>query len=225
MAVVARRLGELKAEVVFVGGAVLGLLIDDTAGSGVRPTDDLDLIVDVASWSEYYELEARLRDRGFKPDITEGAPQCRWRIDGIVVDIMPTEERILGFTNAWYREAIAGAVEHQLEAGLTIRLVSAPHFIATKLEAFAARGGGDFMMSHDLEDVIAVVDGRASLLAEISASSEPLREYLRAQIRTLLADRAFVAALPGHLPGDVASQARVPLVLERLRRIAGVDGT
>ena len=182
------------------------------------------MIVDVASRPEYYALESRLRDLGFQPDTRRGAPPCRWRVDGIVVDIMPTDATILGFTNVWYRDAIAGAMQHELQAGLAIRVVSAPHFIATKLEAFAGRGGGYYLMSHDLEDVIAVVDGRANLLVEIDASSQPLREYLRAQVGTLLADGEFMAALPGHLPGDAASQARVPLVIDRLHRIAGISG-
>jgi hypothetical protein len=91
-----------------------------------------------------------------------------------------------------------------------------------KLEAFEGRGGGDYIASHDLEDVIALVDGRDSLIAEVKASAEKLREYLSQKIGDLLATQGFVDALPGHLPCDSASQARLPLVLDRLKRIAGL---
>src|ERR1700682_5225818 len=48
-----------------------------------------------------------------------------------------------------------------------IRVVTAAFFVATKLEAFKGRGKGDFFGSRDLEDLISVVDGRATLVAEI----------------------------------------------------------
>lgn len=166
LATVARRLGDLASQVVFVGGATIGLLIDDPASMPVRPTDDLDMIVETSSRQRYYELEAELRSRGFQPDSSEGAPMCRWTIDGIKVDVMPTSAEILGFGKIWYADAISHASEHEIEPGLTIRVATATYFLAMKLEAFAGRGSGDYIASHDLEDVIALVDGRDSLIVE-----------------------------------------------------------
>jgi hypothetical protein len=37
-------------------------------------------------------------------------------------------------------------------------------------------------------------------------------------------DDAFLEALPGHLLGDKASQARLPIVEKRLRTIAAMQG-
>lgn len=85
------------------------------------------------------------------------------------------------------------------------------------MEAFHGRGAGDFLASHDLEDIITVVDGRPELSKEVRATSPQLREYLVAQVRALLQNENFVEALPAHLPGDIASQARVPELLNRLR--------
>ena len=79
---VAKRLGDLRYEVAFVGGAVTGLLITDPGAPKVRVTDDVDAIVEVASRAKYYELAKRLRDLGFKEDTSEGAPPCRWLIEG-----------------------------------------------------------------------------------------------------------------------------------------------
>lgn len=43
--IVAEHLGDaLRRELVFVGGAVAGLLITDTALPSIRPTDDVDMI-------------------------------------------------------------------------------------------------------------------------------------------------------------------------------------
>ena len=106
-----------------------------------------------------------------------------------------------------------------LPSGRKIRLISPPAFIGTKLEAFHGRGAGDFLASHDLEDIITVVDGRPELSKEVREASFQLREYLVAQIRALLQNHNFLEALPAHLPGDAASQARLPELLSRLRAL------
>ena len=147
MVTVARRLGDLRDEVVFVGGAVLGLLIDDVGATTIRPTDDLDVIVDVSSRVGYHALEARLRGLGFRSDTSAGAPLCRWLVDDVVVDVMPTTADILGVTNRWYGEATSPAIRRDIAPGLTVRVASAPCFVAMKLEAFAGRGGDDLVAS------------------------------------------------------------------------------
>src|SRR5258708_19146736 len=93
------------------------------------------------------------------------------------LDVMPIEERILGFTNRWYRAAMDAAHETELQAGLRIRVVTAPYFLATKLEAFRRRGKGDYANSHDLEDLLTVIDDRESIVQEI-ADTPPRRPCL-----------------------------------------------
>jgi hypothetical protein len=144
IAAVARHLGELREKVVFVGGCATGLFISDPAMPEVRATQDVDVIVEVASRQDYYRLEEELRQRGFKQDMTENAPVCRWLVDRIKVDVMPTQEEILGFSNRWYLPAIKDAVPVLLKGDLTIRLVTPPYFLATKIEAFKGRGHGGF---------------------------------------------------------------------------------
>jgi hypothetical protein len=112
------------------------------------------------------------------------------------------------------------SVVQRLADDLEIRMVTAPFFIATKLEAFKGRGQGTCLEA-DLEDLISVVDGRASLFAKIRAESADLRGYVRAEIGGLLATACFLDALPGYLP-DAASQARIGMVLERLTEIASL---
>ena len=219
---VAKRLGDLKDKVVFVGGCATGLFITDPAMPEVRATQDVDVIVDVASWVEYYRIEEALRSRGFKQDMSENAPVCRWLVDAIKVDIMPTQEDILGFSNRWYLPAINNADHIELEKNLTIRLVTPPYFLATKIEAFKGRGGGDYVASHDMEDIITVLDGRPEIVSEIRNSSDDLKIFLSDTFRTLLTNGEFLDAIPGHLPPDRASQARLPRLMKCLEEISKV---
>lgn len=221
---VAERLGdELRKELVFVGGAVAGLLITDLGMPSIRPTEDVDAVCRVQTLIEYHRIEDRLRARGFVQDVSLDAPICRWRIAelrSVIVDVMPTLEHILGFSNHWYPLALETAVPVQLPSGQEIRLVNAPVFVATKLEAFAGRGKGDYLSSHDLEDLLAIIDGRATLLDECQSSTPELRAWLAERFSALLKTPAFVDALSGHLPADAASQARLPELLIKLQQIA-----
>lgn len=220
---VAERLGEtLRKQLVFVGGAVAGLLITDPAQPAIRPTEDVDLLVEVATRADYALVEEALRQRGFRHDLSAAAPICRWRAGPIAVDVMPTLDDILGFSNAWYPLALATAGSSSLPSGTAIRLVTAPLFVATKFEAFAGRGANDYLFSHDLGDLISVIDGREELIDECRREGEALKAYLRRQAGGLLKASAFLEALPGHLPGDAASQARLPELLDRLRALAEI---
>src|SRR5262245_46260364 len=186
--------------------------------SGIRPTKDVDAIVDVTSYSKYAALADRLRAIGLVEDTTEGAPLCRWRHGALIVDVMPTDASVLGFSNRWYPDAIETATTIDV-AGHRVRIVTPALFVATKLEAFRGRGGGDVFASHDLEDIIAVVDGRSEIVSDVAAASSGVRDYIAAEIRALLDNRDFIEALPGFLLPDAASQSRRALLEDRLRRL------
>jgi len=133
---------------------------------------------------------------------------------------MPLEEQILGFSNKWYREAIITAEVLALKDGLSIRVITAPYFVATKLEAFNGRGEGSFLGSHDLEDVISVIDGRETTAEEILNSEAKVRDYIQAEFRRILPLQKFKDALPAMLAPDAASQERVETILARMQKIA-----
>lgn len=213
-------LGPLSQRFVFVGGCITGLLVTEAAGPPVRATRDVDVIVQVASLGQYHALERQLQQAGLLHDRSPEAPVCRWLAGGALLDVMPTDRAVLGFGNRWYEEAVRTAFQYILPSGTPILLITAPVFIATKLEAFADRGAGDFLASHDLEDITTIVDGRPELVDEAAAASPEVRSHLGAQFSALLQTPAFVDALPGHLPGDPASQVRLPLILDRLRQLS-----
>jgi hypothetical protein len=214
------KLVPLLDQIVFVGGCAVGMLISDPGAAPARPTVDVDAIVQIESYPDLLALETSLRELGFEQAHVEGVSLCRWIQGDLILDLMPTDARILGFSNRWYPQALANAGtaqvgEHQ------IRLISAPYFLATKLEAFHGRGRFDYRLSRDLEDIVTVVDGRPEIVGEVDQTASSLREYLHREFSVLLTERDFLEALPGHLLPDTASQQRIQIVLARMRRIAG----
>jgi hypothetical protein len=197
---------------VFTGGAIRGLLVTDPAVDAPRPTDDIDTLIEVTSLGQYHQFELELRKLGFKNDLREDAPICQYVHDTLTLDVMPTEAT-LGFSNPWYPHAHKTAVKHVIDASelepLTIRVISASSFIATKLVRY----------HRDLEDIVVVADGRSAILAELKQEPTELRQYVRDEIARLLADD-LEQYIPSHLPPDAASQARFSLVLSRLQRIS-----
>lgn len=103
--VIASGLAELKDAVVFVGGAVAELYVENIGAAPVRPTLDIDLIINIVSKPEFANLENQLRKLGFANDLSEGAPICRWLYQGIKVDVMPTDTKVLGFSNDRYHKS------------------------------------------------------------------------------------------------------------------------
>jgi hypothetical protein len=135
-------------------------------------------------------------------------------------DVLPLDESVLGYTNIWYEGALREADRLVLPGGFAIRVITAPFFLGTKMEAFRGRGKKDFLASHDLEDFVAVIDGRSAILEEIAKAPADLRRYLAEAARGLLEESRFREVLPGYVLGDEASQQRVPIILQRLTEMA-----
>lgn len=214
------RLGPVRDRVVFLGGAATGLLVTDSAMPPMRPTLDVDVIVEIGNRTEYAALERELRGLGLKPDRSEGAPLCRWILDGTLLDIMPTNPELLGFSNRWYPVAMHTATPQQLPGGTLIRLIAAPAFLATKVAAFQRRGQGDFMTSHDLEDVVTVLDGRSSIVEDVRTAPMAVRTYLSETFSSFLRHPSFLASLRANLLPDAGNQARFPMLLGRCEAIS-----
>lgn len=111
------------------------------------------------------------------------------------------------------------AIEMEIGDATHIRVVTAPFFVATKLEAFKGRGGADYTTSRDLEDLMAVLDGRPEIVDEIARAHE-LCSFIAGEFRQMLRVPAFLDALPGHLLPDRVSQERLPILMNRMRSIA-----
>lgn len=214
-------LGPLVDDVVFVGGATVHLWLTEAAAPPVRATDDVDVICDVTSYVQYRALAERLRDRGLEEAIDEPVI-CRWRHGhtGLAIDVMPTSEDVLGFSNAWYELGIATAVELTLGSGVRIRAVAPPVVIATKLAAWRGRGADDVLTSLDVHDIVVLIDGRPDLVDELAVQPAELRAYVAAELAALrnfgYFEYVVQAAVAGY--GEVANE-RAGIVAQRLDAI------
>ena len=218
---VAERLDNLGLHYAFVGGSIVNLLLDDPGFLPARPTDDVDVILEVVTSERYSDLEARLRILGFDHDMRPGAPRCRWVLGQLVVDIMPTDGGFLGLNTAWFKEALATATAREF-AHTSLKLVSPVGFLATKYVAFLDRGAGDYYASHDLEDFVTVVDGREGIVSDVDQAPARLRGFIIQSVQALTSARGFDEALPGQIPPDQASQQRLPELRGKLRAIAAL---
>jgi predicted nucleotidyltransferase len=218
---VADRLAPLRDRLVFLGGAVTELFITAPGRRSSRHTKDVDVVINVVNLGEYSDtLREQLVELGLREDVREGAPVCRWLLDDLIVDIMPTRGDILGFSCEWYQLAYDTARPISLPNGVTIRLVTPACFLATKLTAFADRGRRNPIASHDLEDVVAVIDGRPEIVDDVTAAPADLRAAIAAKFGELLARADAEDVVAAQLLPDAESQDRLPLVLERIEAMA-----
>jgi predicted nucleotidyltransferase len=202
-------LEELSPEVVFVGGAVVSLY-STRPEVETRSTDDVDIVVEIARYKEYAAIEEKLRSKGFVNDVASGVI-CRYLIQGIIVDVMPTSEEVLGFSNKWYPAAFAKSVQIKLDDGLPIRIFSAPYFLATKLEAFTDRGENEGRFSPDFEDIVHVLNNRETVWEEIKQADESVKRYLKSEFEKLLGQEYIGEWISVHL--EFIEQKRVNLIL------------
>jgi hypothetical protein len=208
-----RKLAPFLDEIVFVGGVTLGLLITDEAAAPIRGTTDVDVIAEIVTYADYIAFSERLRQAHFTEDT---GLTCRWHNGALTLDVLALNMEVLGFTNIWYEPALRHASTLSLPGGQAIRVITAPFFLGTKMEAFRGRGRMDFQASHDLEDFVAVIEGRDTIVQEITESPQDLQNYLADAARVLLAESRFLDVLPGF----VLDGERVPLIHERIASIA-----
>jgi len=209
-------MGPLCEQVVFVGGCATGLLVNDAGLMDVRPTEDVDAIVEVASLAGYHRLADQLMQRGFKQTMANNTPPFRWYWNRMQLDLVPLDEKVLGFANPWYRVGFEAALVAEVVQGLKLRHLSAPHFLVTKFEAFKDRGQNDMYLSHDLEDIMTVIEGRSTVVPEVSTAAADVRRHVGRSVAALLDMPAFHNALPGLLSDPEREQT----VKARLNQIA-----
>ena len=202
---VAHGLGDMLDQFVFVGGTVVELYASSETYQEARETDDVDCVVEVVGLASYYILEEKLRKLGFNDDMDEDAPICRKLYKGIKVDIMPTDEHILKFTNRWYKEGYLNAQNYALSNEKHIKILSATYFIASKLEAFFSpyrKYNLDVYASHDFEDIVYILDNCENIVALIENSNNSVKTYIQQQFDYLLKNKPIIYALNGILRDD-----------------------
>ena len=208
-------LEELSEQVVFVGGVTTCLYIDVDISDDIRPTSDVDCVIEIANKKEYDTFQKKLRAKGFTHDMRVGAPLCRFRHgDLLVLDVMPNDEEILGFSNSWYKEGILNKEKFHLTKDNYIYIFPLALFLASKFEAFNGRGRKDPRMSWDLEDIVLVIDGIKNF--QIPILQGRLKDFLIKMTTECLTDKTIKEAISGFLNN---STPKINRLNERLRQL------
>ncbi len=208
-------IGDLTEQFIFVGGSVVPLLVTDKAAPSARVTEDIDVIVNVTSRSRMYDIEERLRALGFGPDLTDENPIiCRHVKDSLILDVMPADETIFGFSNQWYSTAAAAPLHITLPSSAVVKVINAPVFMCTKYDAFGSRGQED---EKDIEDIITIVSARQELIDELLLAPPEVRQFVMEKTK------AYIASSNYERLEWAVEDGRVALVKERFSRIAKLD--
>ncbi len=212
--VVYNALEELAQEVVFVGGATVSLYSDRMAEE-LRPTDDIDILVELLNYQGYTKVEEKLRIKGFVNDVNSKVI-CRYKIQGITVDVMPTDEKILGFSNLWYPHGYKKAVRYQLAEKIVIKIFKPEYFLASKLEAFKNRGNNDGRTSTDFEDIIYILNNRSAIWKEFHESDQAVKSYLKTEFTSLFKNKYLEEWISSNL--EFTERKRSKFIID------GIDG-
>lgn len=219
---VANGLGDLKEDMVFVGGAVAELYASNPDLSDIRPTLDVDCVIELRSKTAHAKLEGDLRALGFANDTSKGAPICRWVYQDILVDIMPSDSDVLGFTNMWYEEGIENKISKTLPDGTEIFVFPPEYYLAAKIEAHKVRGGNDLRQSHDFEDIIFILDNCSELPESITNANESVKAYLKEECSKLLKNEGLTEGIESALPYGSEEEA-TEILMELIQNIANIE--
>lgn len=211
-------LGDIANEMLFVGGSIVPLLFTSN-DNYFRATKDVDCVINVEALVDYYVFTDKLKQIGFKEVSEDGAPICRWHKDDLVIDVMPTAN-IMGFTNTWYAPAFKHPITYSAGNGITVNIISPVYFIATKLEAFNNRGNNDFIGSHDMEDIISIIECRPSIVDEILAAEQDVKEFIINQFKTFCQNPRFLNDIIGLCNPDSIDILNIEKVHKRILDIA-----
>lgn len=215
VAEIAEALQDIKQNMVFVGGAVVSLYTDDPAADEIRPTQDVDMTLNIVNLSHWQQVQEKLGELGFHPN-PFGHAICSYKYKNIPVDIMATEDGPLGPTNKWYKigfENLWTAAAKNQE----IKILSAPCYLASKFEAFNNRGK-DYRTSHDMEDIIYVLDNRINIVSEIEMDNSSVVLFIKEQLNTIIQKGMLQEVLMAHIH-PLMLEERLPIVEEKITQI------
>lgn len=212
---IAKGLEDKLNDVVFVGGSLLELYVDDPAISEPRATYDVDIIIKIATRARYDVFEAELRKKGFINDID--GPSCRMIYQSIKVDIIATEQSIAGFTNRWYIDGFEKSTPLLID-DTKINIFPVEYFITSKFEAFKDRGKNNLILSQDFEDIVYIFDGKDSVLQDVISSEQNVKNYLKNELKLLLENPSLKEALAAHL-GYGSDQTRADRIIKIFENI------
>ncbi|MFA6542015.1 MAG: hypothetical protein WCT99_10475 [Bacteroidota bacterium] len=213
---VADALGEINSDAVYVGGAVIGIYVNDPGAGDVRPTKDIDIVLKIATEGELERLRQILTVKGFTQAADDDVV-CRFRYKNILVDVMSTQAVGWAPANPWFGAGFRLA-KRVTVMQKEIRILPLAYFLATKFSSYHERGGGDPRTSHDIEDIVYILDNRRDTVEQITSSPEEVRDYLKEEFRMILRSDLFREAVRSHLFYETQKE-RFDIIIEKLENI------
>lgn len=210
-------LSALSERIVFTGGATISLYLDEVSAADARPTKDVDCVVEITSTAEYHRLSDKLRRIGLEEDIESGVI-CRWLYQDLIIDIMPTNPSVLGFSNSWYIPGITKSILFELPSGQHISIFTVSYLLASKIEAFNDRGKHEPYMSTDLEDIVLLLDGCPNLEENFQQADTEVITFVKGWFKSELNLLREIA--PAQLSFVAKQSGREQLLLSRIERLA-----
>ena len=197
-------LSEVRDQLVFLGGCVLGLYAAPE-GSPLRVTEDVDCFSSVQPWILQLDLLGRLcSDNVLVPDDKQ-AQRYRVRDTGLVIDVMSPDGMNVP-RDGWLRRAADTARLYPLADGSQVRAVAPAYFLALKLVAFLDRGP-DFTSAKDMEDIVFVATEVVGLVEDVDASG--IRDELQSLWAAAFAKHHLSPAdLPDIVDSHIGAQER-----------------
>ncbi|MGB5172537.1 nucleotidyl transferase AbiEii/AbiGii toxin family protein [Eudoraea sp.] len=213
---VALALGNLNKEVVYVGGAMVSLYINDPAAEDIRPTKDIDLTFQLTTFAKLEKLREQLIERGFTQN-AEDTVNCRFRYEDLKVDVMSTKSVGWAPSNRWFAAGFDKALTKTVD-DITIKLLPLPFFIATKMEAFFERGIKDVYASHDLEDIVYLFNYTTNIDYQLIRATQEVNIYLREKLKEIIENKTILTAIRGSLYYEQADE-RMEIIEQRIQNI------
>ena len=214
---IANALGNINDQVIYVGGAVVGLYADTKGAPEVRPTKDIDIVVEIASVLELEKLRQELADRGIHFAKDEKTI-CRFIYKNVLLDVMATQEIGWAPANPWFKSGFDHPEVHYL--GKTeIKIMPLAFYLASKFVAFNVRGT-DPRTSKDLEDIIYILDNRSSVVEDIIGSEKKVKAFLIKELAEIFRDPLLQEAVLAHLESNTQTE-RYSIINQKIEKIIG----
>lgn len=213
---VAKALGELNDRVVYVGGAIVSLYINDPAAEDIRPTKDIDISLEILTLGELENLRILLNEKKFY-QTSDATVMCRFMYDDVTVDVMSTKAIGWAPADRWFAPGFKHVETRNVEEQ-QIRILPLAYFLAAKFSAFHDRGEKDPRTSKDFEDITYILDNRLDLVEQILNSPEDVKEYLEEEFKSILNDDGLQEALLSNLYFE-SQVVRYKNILDKLKEI------
>lgn len=213
---IAFALGELNEQVIYVGGATVGLYINDPAAEDVRPTKDVDISLSIATIGELEQIREAITQKGFI-QTAEVDVICRFRYDDVKVDVMNTKAIGWAPANPWFAPGFESRMQIEIN-GQPIFIIPLPYFLASKFAAYNSRGKNEPRTSHDFEDIIYILDNRTDLVEQINTANEDVKPFLKSEFESILNDKVKQEAILGNLFYESRDE-RYVMIIDKLKQI------